>query len=90
MAEQVIVGEFILYKPLHANITNAVTTTLHFIIDALAAFIVAILVYVVRALQHCNLLRKVPQKLREAGQSAACLQASASHGLQSHGRRCQF
>ncbi|BDA50727.1 probable phospholipid phosphatase 1 [Coccomyxa sp. Obi] len=42
----VLVGEFVLYRPLHANITNAVTTSLHFIIDSLAAFIVAILVYV--------------------------------------------
>jgi hypothetical protein len=57
IAKQVLVGEFILYKPVHANITNAVTTSLHFIIDGLAAFIVAILVYVVRALQHHNLLK---------------------------------
>lgn len=57
---QVLVGEFVLYKPLHANITNAVTTTLHFIIDALAAFIVAILVQIVRRPPLAVLLSFLP------------------------------
>jgi hypothetical protein len=46
---QVFIGEFLLYKPHHSNITNALTTWLHFVVDALAAFIVSILVQIVRA-----------------------------------------
>ena len=89
IAKQVLVGEFILYKPVHANITNAVTTSLHFIIDGLAAFIVAILVYVVRALQHHNLLNLLNTTFVSAKRvSCPCIQACISHCLWTLASHC--
>lgn len=68
-------GEFVLYKPLHANITNAITTTLHFVIDALAAFIVAILVQVVRPflLSSLNVWNQIKHTLETCMPGKTCL-----------------
>ena len=47
---QVFVGELLLSKSMHRNITNALTTVLHFIVDAVSAFFVALVVQTVSRL----------------------------------------
>ncbi len=49
---QVVVGELIICRSLHNNLTNALASALHFILDAIAAFFVAILVQRVRVLSY--------------------------------------
>ena len=44
---QVFVGELLLSKSMHRNITNALTAVLHFIVDAISAFFVALVVQTV-------------------------------------------
>lgn len=47
---QVLVGELVICRSMHNNLTNALAAALHFIVDAVAAFFVAILVQRVRIL----------------------------------------
>ena len=47
---QVFVGELLISRSMHRNITNALTTMLHFIVDAISAFFVALVVQTVSAL----------------------------------------
>ena len=49
-AMQVLVGDLFLSRTTHKNITNALASTVHFIVNAVAASLVAILVQRVRVL----------------------------------------
>ena len=46
---QVFVGELFISRSMHRNITNALTMMLHFLIDAISAFFVALVVQTVCA-----------------------------------------
>ena len=54
---QVFVGELLLSKSMHRNITNALTAALHFIVDAISAFFVALVVQTVSHLPLTSLWR---------------------------------
>lgn len=53
---QVFVGELLLSKSMHRNITNALTAVLHFIVDAISAFFVALVVQTVGHLPLMSLV----------------------------------
>ena len=52
---QVFVGELLLSRSMHRNITNALTAMLHFVVDAISAFFVALLVQTVSHLPLMSL-----------------------------------
>ena len=54
---QVCVGELLLSKSMHSNVTNALTAVLHFTVDAISAFFVALLVQTVSHLPLLALWR---------------------------------
>ena len=62
---QVFVGELLLSKSMHRNITNALTAVLHFIVDAISAFFVALVVQTVGHLPQMSfvacLILNLPQ-----------------------------
>lgn len=60
---QVLVGELCLSMSVHKNLTNALTSTVHFIVYGVAAFFVALLVQRVRILLPQRLLWIIAQRV---------------------------
>ena len=69
-------GEFIMFRSMHKNVTNALASTVHFILDAVAAFLVALFVQRVRS---CHKLQHLPDTGRAKGLTCAAEVYSSSH-----------